>query len=100
MSNLAILLRQIRNRSIEHQQAMQLLSQANLAGQMVAVLRQELDSMVRVIYLLTQSLERRALLIEASINGQKWSQENSRASVTDREMVELSQRLQGWTQSV
>ena len=88
MSNLAILLRQIRNRSIEHQQAMQLLSQANLAGQMVAVLRQELDSMVRVIYLLTQSLERRALLIEASINGQKWSQENSRASVTDREMVE------------
>ena len=100
MSNLAILLRQIRNRSIEHQQAMQLLSQANLAGQMVAVLRQELDSMVRVIYLLTQSLERRALLIEASINGQKWSQENSRASVTDREMVEFSQRLQGWTQSV
>jgi hypothetical protein len=66
--------RQVRSRSKEHQQAMQLLSRAGLAGQMVAILRQELDSMVRVIYLLTQPPDRRYLLIDSSVNGKKWSQ--------------------------
>ena len=79
---------------------MELLASAGLAGQMVAVLRQELDSMVRVIYLLTQAPARRTLLLQDSIEGRKWSQEGSRASVTDREMVELAQQLQGWTRSV
>lgn len=100
MSNLEIFIRQVRSRSQEHAQAMQLLASAGLAGQMVAVLRQELDSMVRVIYLLAQNPERRELLIEASANGKKWSQEGSRAKVTDKEMVDLAQTLQGWTQSV
>lgn len=100
MSSLAIFLRQVRSRSVEHQRAMQLLAGARLAGQMVSVMRQELDSMVRVIYLLTQGPERRELLIDASVRGEKWSREGSRAKVTDKEMVELAQTLQGWTQSV
>jgi hypothetical protein len=92
--------RQVRSRSNEHQLAMQLLSHADLAGQMVAVLRQELDSMVRVIYLLSQPNDRRNFLIECSVNGEKWSQQNSKKLVTDKEMVELAQRLLGWTLSV
>ncbi len=56
--------------------------------------------MVRVIYLLTQDPERRETLINASVCGEKWSQVSSRAKVTDKEMVELAQTLQGWTQSV
>jgi hypothetical protein len=79
---------------------MLLLSQAGLAGQMVAILRQELDSMVRVIYLLAQSPDRRDSLIDSSVNGEKWSQHNSKGAVTDKEMVDLAQRLQGWTRSV
>lgn len=100
MSNITIFLRQVRSRSLEHQRAMELLAGARLAGQMVSVLRQELDSMVRVIYLLTQSQERRELLIGAAVSSDKWSQKSSRAKVTDKEMVELAQALQGWTQSV
>ncbi|MDR3536569.1 MAG: type II toxin-antitoxin system YhaV family toxin [Acetobacteraceae bacterium] len=92
--------RQVRSRSNEHQQAMRLMAQAGLAGQMAAILRQELDSMVRVIYLLAQPSERRRLLIESSVNGEKWSQKNSKGPVTDKEMVDLSQDLQGWTRSV
>ena len=92
--------RQVRSRSKEHQQAMLLLSGAGLAGQMVAILRQELDSMVRVIYLLAQPPARRAVLIDSSVNGKKWSQQSSKGAVTDKEMVDLAQRLQGWTQSV
>lgn len=79
---------------------MELLAKAGLVGQMISVLRQELDSMVRVIYLLAQSTERQELLIEASVRGEKWTQEASRARVTDKEMVDLAQHLQGWTQSV
>lgn len=100
MDSLPVFLRQVRTRSEEHQRAMRLLAREGLAGQMVAVLRQELDSMVRVIYLLTQNTERRAALIEASVRGEKWSQPSSRASVTDKEMVDLAQDLQGWTHSV
>jgi hypothetical protein len=90
----AIFSRQVRSRSHEHRTAMNLLASARLAGQMVAVLRQELDSMVRVIYLLDQSVERRTQLVGASVAGKRWP------GVTDKEMVELAQKLQGWTRSV
>ncbi|WP_349741367.1 hypothetical protein [Roseateles cavernae] len=100
MNNLAAFVRQVRSRSREHAQAMALLSNAGLAGQMISVLRQEIDSMVRVVYLLAQSTHRRDELIAAAVSGTKWSQPGSRAAVTDREMVELAQSLQGWTQSV
>ena len=100
MSAIEAFCRQVRSRSNEHQQAMSLLSKADLAGQMVAILRQELDSMVRVIYLLAQPSDRRSLLIEASVRGEKWTQQNSKKTVTDKEMVDLSQSLQGWTGSV
>lgn len=52
VSSIESFCRQVRSRSKEHQKAIGLLSEAGLAGQMVAILRQELDSMVRVIYLL------------------------------------------------
>lgn len=102
-SNLDIFVRQVKNRSEEHRRAMKVLSEAGIAGQMVAILRQELDSMVRVIYLLTQSLEQRELLFESSISGERWTEKTKRgkdAIVTDAQMVELSQKLFGWTQYV
>ena len=100
MSATVTFLRQVRSRSQEHRKAMRLLAGAGLAGQMVAILRQELDSMVRVIYLLEQSPSRRAVLIEASVKAERWRRQNSRAPITDREMVDLAQGLQGWTKSV
>lgn len=100
MSELSIFCRQVRNRSLEHQAAMKLLGEAGLIGQMAAILRQELDSMVRVIYLLAQSEVRRAQLLSLSVNGERWHQQQSKAAVTDRQMVELATHLQGWTNSV
>lgn len=100
MEALAIFTRQILSRSSDHQRAMRLLATAKISSQMMAILRQELDSMVRVVYLLSQEPSRRAILIEASVNGNLWVQPSGRGRVTDREMVELAQRLQGWTRSV
>jgi hypothetical protein len=100
MDNLSIFIRQVRKRSQEHQQVMSLIAPMNIVSQMVSILRQELDSMVRVIYLLNQTKEHRNFLIESSVNGKLWFQQHSRAKITDKEMVEYAQTLQGWTQSV
>lgn len=100
MDAVAVFTRQVLSRSSDHKRAMQLLASANIPSQMIAILRQELDSMVRVIYLLSQEPSRRMGLIEASVKGQQWQQANGRGRVTDREMVELAQQLQGWTRSV
>jgi len=76
----------------------------DLPGIMASIIRQELDSMVRVIYLLSISdLNERKRLIEQTINGEKWRVETAhgkKQQITDREMTELADRLQGWTKSV
>jgi hypothetical protein len=100
MDALSIFVRQVRNRSAENERVMKVLARMGAAGQMMAVLRQELDSTVRVIYLLAQSEPRRTNLIEASVSGVRWKKENSKSPVTDKEMVDLGRKLQGWCQSV
>jgi hypothetical protein len=68
---------------------------------MVSILRQELDSLVRIVFLLSQvDLQYRSQLIEDSVAGRRWLQRNSHHPVTDREMVELTDALHGWTKSV
>ena len=100
MDEIEVVVRQTKSRSEEHRRAVAALVNANAYGQIISILRQELDSMVRVIYLLSIPLDRRHELISESIEGVKWRKEGSRASVTDKEMVDLSQKLSGWTQSV
>lgn len=90
----------VRQRSKENRQAIDLLSHSRLIGQVMSVLRQELDSMVRIIFLLNQSdLNERNHLINQTISGQKWKL-RSNTQVTDRQMVDLADRLNGWTKSV
>jgi len=57
--------------------------------------------MVRVIFLLSiADKPYRQQMIDASVNGTKWTVKGKSACITDREMVELAQSLHGWTQSV
>jgi len=100
METLSIFVRQVRSRSAENKRVMKVLGRMGAAGQMIAVLRQELDSTLRVIYLLSQSEPRRSELVEASVSGVRWARQGSRSPVTDREMVELGNSLQGWCRSV
>lgn len=67
---------------------------------MIAVLRQELDSIIRVLYLFQQPNSRRAELIKESVNGVRWHRADSTAFVTDREMLELSSKLIGYDKYV
>ena len=100
MSDMEVFVRQTKARSKEHRRAVSALSSVRAYGQVVAILRQELDSMIRVIYLLSLPLERRLLLVSSSVEGKRWRQAITNGPVTDKEMVNLAQALNGWTQSV
>jgi hypothetical protein len=70
----------------------------------VGILRQELDSMVRVIFLLSlpEPAERQRLL-SSSVSGKDWEVPTSKGrmrKVTDREMVERAQAFHGWVRNV
>lgn len=92
----------VRKKSVEHREAMHRVH--DLPGMMVSILRQELDSMVRAIYLLNiDDIPERKRLIKQSLMGEKWTiatRNGKNRKVTDREMVDLANELQGWTLSV
>ena len=92
----------LRKRLAEHSEAMKRVH--DLPGIMASILRQELDSMVRAIYLLTISdLKERNRLVAQTLAGETWTvptEKGKKRKVTDKDMVELSNKLQGWTLSV
>ncbi|MES2874333.1 MAG: hypothetical protein V4708_11470 [Bacteroidota bacterium] len=90
----------LRERSAEHLSAGRLIFANGLYGQVISILRQELDSMVRVIFLLNQDLSIRQHLIGQTLLNTKWTLPNSRTNVSDRNMVDLANKLYGWTNSV
>ncbi len=96
----AVFARQVRARSAEHAAALHVLGPAGLHSAAVGILRQELDSMVRVIFLLAMKDRRQRMkLIEDSVAGRPWRRTNGRR-ITDREMVNLANTLTGWAASV
>lgn len=84
MNEIETFCRQVRARSAENRQAMLVLRA--LPGQMISVLRQELDSLVRVVFLLAQGdRSYRHRLIDDSVSGRRWCRRDSKQPVTDRE---------------
>ncbi len=92
--------RLLRNRSAEHKAAAQLLFPQRLYGQMISILRQELDSMIRAIFLVSQSPHNRQHYINQTLNNEKWTLPGTRAQITDRHMVDFANTLHGWSCSV
>jgi hypothetical protein len=101
MTPLALFCRQVRNRSAENRTALELLHHHRLTGTVVSILRLELDSMVRCIFLgsITNG-KYRAQLVEDSVHGRQWRTEDGKRKVTDRDMVEISNTFHGWTRNV
>jgi hypothetical protein len=89
----------VRERSEEHAAGMRALS--NSPGLQASILRQELDSLVRVIYLLSQSDQRycSSLLADAAA-GLRWRRNGKHGFVSDAEMVRLADTLGGWEEYV
>lgn len=90
----------VRQRSAGNQKSCSLLCANRLYGQAMSILRQELDSLIRCIYLLSlRDLTARDILADQTLNGERWRYPGRRI-VTDRDMVQLADTLHGWTQSV
>lgn len=105
MHNIDTFCRMVRERSAENTTAFQSLinQKANVTSPLVSLLRQELDSMVRVIFLLNigtvQEVQR---LVALTLNGERWytTKSGKKTIITDKYMVDIANDLQGWTQYV
>jgi hypothetical protein len=92
----------IKARSDEHEVAFSRIH--DLPGSMMSILRQELDSLIRVLYLLSiPDLTERGRLMACTVRGERWSvltAKNKQAIVTDAMMVEVAEKFEGWARSV
>lgn len=88
-----------KDRSLSNTAAIHSLFSQQLYGQAVSLLRQELDTLVRVCYLLTISnIQERHRLINLTLVGKKWK--NGRTNITDREMVTVARQYNHWVPEV
>ena len=101
MTDLEKFCRLVKARSDENKKAFRLVHHSNLTGQVISLLRQELDSMVRIIYLLNlDELNYRNHLIKQTLNCERWRKLENNSIITDKQMVDIADSLNGWTQSV
>jgi len=57
--------------------------------------------MVRCVFLLSVvDSQYQKQLLRDSVSGKQWRSKDGKRKITDREMVDLSSQLQGWTKSV
>lgn len=102
-TNADIFVRMVRARSLENEAALRALASLGLHGVSIGILRQELDSMVRVIFLKSRPKKEREELIRAMLAGEVWKLPTANgklAKVTDRDMVDHAKTLHGWTEAV
>lgn len=95
----------IRHRSEENTCAMQLMTaQCDIPlSPAFALLRQELDSMVKTVFLLSRDKLEREKYATELLGGQRWKMKTitgKERNVLDKDLVDLAQTLQGWTRSV
>ncbi|MCB0628908.1 MAG: hypothetical protein R2824_24345 [Saprospiraceae bacterium] len=89
----------LENRSNENKESISLLMQNGLLGNAISVLRQEIDSFIRVVYLAQMTdFSYREELMNRTLNGEKWTEEGKRRRITDREMVDITSNLKGYVQ--
>jgi hypothetical protein len=100
-ANVKVFVRQVRERSRENAESLRLLHSKSLHANVVSILRQELDSLVRVIFLLSQTNRAyRSALIADSVEGRPWTKKDGKGRITDREMLDLSKDLFNWAKNV
>ena len=88
----------IEARSTEHHEAMTHAVQHTWWAIAGSVLRLELDSMIRVIYLIHQPRDRRNRILTACLTGKGFKDGTHR--IPDREMIETARNDNGWVRTV
>lgn len=97
--NLEKFIRLVTDRSESNLSAILALFKESLYGQAIAILRQELDSLIRICFLLTlHDSSERSRLIEATLNGLRWKV--GKEIIRDRKMVDIAGRYNHWAPEV
>lgn len=89
----------VKTRSEENSKAIQILVENELYSTAVTVLRFELDSMIRVLYLLSCDKATRGTHLQQFFNDKKWIKQNGKY-ITDRLMLNKAINLHGWASKV
>ncbi len=99
--------RLIRARTKENRDAVKVLLEAELYSVAFGVLRQEIDSLIRIAYLndirQNYSPARARILIRDLVEGDRWTKttkKGKQANITDREMLNAYQAAIGWERIV
>lgn len=106
MNELQLFSQSILSRSKENNEAFACLYEKQLYGNCFSILRQELDSLIRIIYLLNiDNPNEREHFIQLTVTGRKWSLLNDKGKkqfITDRDMIDLASNhcLFGWANYV
>jgi hypothetical protein len=90
----------VKKRSEENRIALNLLVSQRLFGNCISILRQELDSFIRVMYLgRIPDITERDRLMNQTLSGDKWTvltTNNKWKQVTDKDMVDKANELEGY----
>ncbi|RGP42231.1 hypothetical protein BPTFM16_02543 [Altererythrobacter insulae] len=87
----------VKRRSEENEIAIAAIVSRGVFSPAVAVLRQEIDSMIRAIFLLSKEIPEREVLIQSVLAGGRWRWPGKKARITDKEMVDFALKYEGWT---
>ena len=89
-------LRTVRARSDENAEALALLLDAGKLGVAVGLLRQEIDTFVRLVYLCAIAPSEAQRLISDFGTGERWRRQAGTGRITDREMVDVATQQYFW----
>lgn len=92
----------VKNRSEENRLSLNNLYENRLLGNCISILRQEIDTFIRIIYLgRLNSIEERERLINLTFNDEKWNKltlNNKSRNITDKDMVNIASEVKGYVQ--
>jgi hypothetical protein len=92
----------VKRRSEENKLSLNKLYENRLFGNCISILRQEVDTFIRIIYLgRLNSVQERERLISLTFNDEKWNTltVNSKMKIiTDKDMVDIASEVKGYVQ--
>lgn len=93
----------ISHRLKENMKSFELLFGLKHYGNCISIMCQELDQIIRLLFLLNSSPDERKLFMESSINSHKWyrlNKENKKELITEEILMKFTDTLSGWDKSV
>jgi hypothetical protein len=87
----------------ENRKSFELLFGIKHYGNCISIMRQELDQVIKLLYLLNSTTNEQKQFIESSINNRKWfkvNRDNTKDYITEEVLTTYSETLNGWDKSI